>query len=60
MSSLAYKVDVNENGQRFVIDKGMPVTQITIDTAREFVRQRRAEGVGNASINRSSPLSAAC
>lgn len=32
---------------------GTAVAQITTNTAREFVRQRQAEGVGNATINRS-------
>jgi integrase len=32
---------------------GEPVTAITTDAARKFARQRQAEGVGNAFINRS-------
>src|SRR5262249_13057542 len=40
-------------GNGTVIDPGWSVTQITTDAAKEFVRQRRAEGVGNAVINRS-------
>jgi integrase len=32
---------------------GRPVLQITTDAAREFVRQRQAEGMGSAIINRS-------
>lgn len=32
---------------------GPPVTSITTDLARKFVEQRRAEGAGNAVINRS-------
>jgi integrase len=30
---------------------GVPVTQITTDAAREFVRKRQAEGVANGTIN---------
>src|SRR5450432_915060 len=33
--------------------QGVSVLQITTDQAREFVRQRQAEGMGNAIINRS-------
>lgn len=33
--------------------KGPSVVNITTDTAREFVRKRQAEGMGNAIINRS-------
>lgn len=32
---------------------GPSVMQISIETGREFVRQRQAEGAGNAVINRS-------
>ncbi|MBZ5508484.1 MAG: tyrosine-type recombinase/integrase [Acidobacteriia bacterium] len=32
---------------------GVPVSLITTDAAREFVRQRQVEGMGNAVINRS-------
>lgn len=35
---------------------GPSVLTITVDTAREFVRKRKAEGVGNAVINRSPML----
>jgi integrase len=41
------------DGRVTVTDKGMPVTQITTDAARRFVRGRREEGTGNAAINRS-------
>lgn len=34
-------------------DPGWPVMRITTDSAREFARKRKAEGVGNATINRS-------
>lgn len=34
-------------------EPGVPVTRMTSDAAREFVRKRQAEGVGNAAINRS-------
>jgi len=48
-----YCVDVDENGLRHVTGKGVPVTRITTDAAREFVRKRRDAGIGNAAINRS-------
>lgn len=35
---------------------GAPVTRITTDAAREFVRKRKAEGAGSAMINRSLSL----
>ena len=41
------------DGKFVVTDKGTPVSQITTDAARRFVRQRRDEGAGNAMINRS-------
>src|SRR5207249_4991521 len=31
-----YRVDVDENGQRRVTDKGVPATRITTDAARQF------------------------
>ena len=36
-----------------MIDRGVSVTQLTTDFASRFVRGRKAEGVGNAAINRS-------
>lgn len=36
-----------------VTDKGVPVSALTTDFARRFVRQRRGEGTGTAAINRS-------
>jgi integrase len=41
------------DGKVTVTDKGMSVAQITTDAARRFVRERREEGTGNATINRS-------
>jgi integrase len=35
------------------VDRGIPVTSLTTDLARRFVRQRKSEGIGNAAINRS-------
>jgi len=35
---------------------GVPVTQLTTEAARQFVKARQAEGVGNAVINRSLAL----
>lgn len=43
----------NEEGKIVVTDKGVSVTAMTTDAARQFVRERKAEGVGNAAINRS-------
>jgi len=37
-------------------DPGVPVTQLTTEAARQFVKARQAEGVGNAVINRSLAL----
>jgi integrase len=42
-----------EDGKIVISDKGVPVTQMTTDAARQFVRERKAEGIGNAAINRS-------
>ena len=42
-----------EDGKIVVADKGVSVTHMTTEAARQFVRERRAEGVGNAAINRS-------
>lgn len=41
------------DGKVTVTNKGMSVAQITTDAARRFVRERKAEGTGNAAINRS-------
>ncbi len=42
-----------KDGKIVVIDKGVSVTQLTTDFASRFVRGRKADGVGNAAINRS-------
>jgi len=47
-----FKSEIVE-GKRVVTAKGASVAQITTDAARRFVRKRRAEGTGNAAINRS-------
>jgi integrase len=41
------------DGKTVVVGRGVPVTQMTTDAARKFVRERKAAGVGNAAINRS-------
>ena len=41
------------DGKLVVTEKGTPCTQLTADFARRFVRDRLADGVGNAAINRS-------
>jgi integrase len=41
------------DGKQVVTERGMSVAQITTDAARRFVHKRRAEGTGNAAINRS-------
>jgi integrase len=41
------------DGKIVVTDKGVPVTQITTAFAARFARERKAEGVGSAAINRS-------
>ena len=43
----------SDNGKITVTDRGVSVTQLTSDFASRFVRERKADGVGNASINRS-------
>lgn len=47
-----YKTE-SVDGKLIVADKGVSVTQMTTDAAKRFVRERKAEGVGNAAINRS-------
>jgi len=47
-----FKSEIVE-GKWVVTAKGASVAQITTDAARRFVRKRRAEGTGNAAINRS-------
>jgi integrase len=47
-----YKTETIE-GKLTVTNKGIPVTSLTTDAARRFVRERKAEGTGNAAINRS-------
>jgi integrase len=47
-----YKTETVD-GKLVVTEKGMPVTSLTTDAARRFARERKAEGVGNAAINRS-------
>ena len=44
---------VDDFFQYSVENPGPSVMQISIETGREFVRQRQAEGAGNAVINRS-------
>ncbi len=41
------------DGKIVITDKGVSVTQITTDFTSRFVRARKADGVGNAAINRS-------
>jgi integrase len=41
------------DGKVMVNDEGVSVAQITTDGARRFVRERKAEGTGNAAISRS-------
>jgi integrase len=50
-----YKVAVVD-GKSTVTDKGLAATALTTDAAKRFVRERRDEGVGNATINRSLAL----
>jgi integrase len=50
-----YKTAVVD-GKTVVTDNGVSVTALTTDFAKKFVRQRRDEGVGNATINRSLAL----
>jgi integrase len=44
------------DGKSTVTDKGVSATALTTDFAKRFVRERRDEGVGNATINRSLAL----
>ena len=41
------------DGKIVITDRGVSVTLITTDFGSRFVRQRKADGVGNAAINRS-------
>jgi len=50
-----YKIAVVD-GKSTVTDKGLSATALTTDAAKRFVRERRDEGVGNATINRSLAL----
>jgi integrase len=50
-----YKV-ADVDGGSTVTDKGLSATALTTDAAKRFVRERRDEGVGNATINRSLAL----
>lgn len=47
-----FKSDIVD-GKVTVTETGVSVSQITTDAAHRFVRQRRDEGAGNATINRS-------
>lgn len=42
-----------KDGKIVIVHRGISVTQITTDLASRFVRGRKADGVGNAAINRS-------
>jgi integrase len=48
-----FKQGPNGDGKITVIDRGVTATQLTTDFARRFVKERKADGVGNAAINRS-------
>ncbi len=48
-----FKQGPNGDGKIVVTDRGVTATQLTTDFARRFVKERRADGVGNAAINRS-------
>jgi integrase len=48
-----FKQGPNGEGKITVTDRGVTATQLTTDFARRFVKERKADGVGNAAINRS-------
>jgi len=48
-----FRTAIDANGKRYVSDDGVPVTRMSTDAAREFVRKRHEKGIGNAAINRS-------
>ena len=51
-SFCGYETDTVD-GKVIVTNKGIPASSLTTDFARRFARKRKAEGIGNAAINRS-------
>jgi len=48
-----FKQGPNSDGKITVTDRGVNVIQLTTEFASQFIRERKADGVGNAAINRS-------
>jgi integrase len=48
-----FKQEAKSDGKTVVTNRGVSAIQLTTDFASRFVRSRKAEGVGNAAINRS-------